>query len=62
MHFGTKFFDYTLSPDEFYEDVEKRRVAISDDNALLLDRNPQRPRPLIVQLNHAPKPLERKKK
>jgi L-ascorbate metabolism protein UlaG (beta-lactamase superfamily) len=55
MHFGTAFFDYTLTPKEFYDDVEKRRIAISDDNSLTLDRNPDRPRPLIVQLNHEPK-------
>jgi L-ascorbate metabolism protein UlaG (beta-lactamase superfamily) len=55
MHYGTKFFDYVLPPDEFYDDVEKRRIAISDDNSLLLNRDPQRPRPLIVQLNHEPK-------
>jgi L-ascorbate metabolism protein UlaG (beta-lactamase superfamily) len=62
MHFGTKFFEDILSPDEFYEDVEKRRVAISDDNTLTLNRDPERPRPLIVQLNHEPKQVKEKKK
>lgn len=55
MHFGTKFFEDILPPDEFYDDVEKRRIAISDDNVLKLNRSPERPRPLIVQLNHEPK-------
>jgi len=55
MHYGTKFFEDILPPDEFYDDVDKRRIAISDDNVLLLNKDPQRPRPLIVQLNHEPK-------
>src|SRR5262245_6497783 len=55
MHYGTKFFEDILPPDEFYDEVEKRRIAISDDNTLLLNKDPQRPRPLIVQLNHEPK-------
>ena len=55
MHFGTKFFDAILPVDEFFEDVEKRRIAISDDNVLKLNRDPQRPRPLVVQLNYMSK-------
>lgn len=55
MHFGTKFFEDILTPDEFYDGVEKRRVAVSDDNVLKLNRSADRPRPLIVQLNHEPK-------
>ncbi len=61
MHFGTKFFEDILLPDEFYEDVEKRRVAITDDNSLTLNRDKERPRPLIVQLNHEPKQAKKKK-
>jgi len=61
MHFGTKFFDDILPPDEFYDGIPKREVAISDDNTILLNRDPQRPRPLIVQLNHMPKEEKKKK-
>ena len=46
MHYGTKVFDATLPPDEFYEDIEKRKLAISDENVLKLNRDAQRPRPL----------------
>lgn len=60
MHFGTKFFEDILPPDEFYDGIEKRRVAVSDDNSLLLNRDPQRPRPLVVQLYHLPKEEKRK--
>lgn len=62
MHYGTKFFTDLLPPDEFYDDVPKNRVAISDNNSLLLNKDPQRPRPLIVQLNHEPKAEKRVEK
>lgn len=55
MHYGTKVFDAILPVDEFLDDVEKRRIAVSDDNKLTLNRDPNRPRPLIVQLNYWPK-------
>ena len=32
MHYGTKEFNATLPVDEFLEDVEKRRIAVSDEN------------------------------
>jgi L-ascorbate metabolism protein UlaG (beta-lactamase superfamily) len=54
-HYGTKVFDDVLTPDEFYEDVEKRRIAILDDNVIKLNRDTNRPRPLIVQLHYFPK-------
>ncbi len=60
MHYGTKVFDATLPPDEFYEDIEKRKLAIHDENVLKLNRDAQRPRPLTVQLHYWPK--EEKKK
>lgn len=60
MHFGTKVFTDILPPDEFYEDVEKRRIAILDENTIKLNRDTQRPRPLIVQLHYWAK--EEKKK
>jgi L-ascorbate metabolism protein UlaG (beta-lactamase superfamily) len=62
MHYGTKFFQDILPPDEFYDDVEKRRIAVSDDSSLLLNKDAQRPRPLIVQLNHEPKGEKRVEK
>ncbi|MBI2807699.1 MAG: MBL fold metallo-hydrolase [Planctomycetes bacterium] len=52
MHFGTKVFEDVLPVDEFYEDVEKRRIAVLDENVIKLNRDPQRPRPLIVQLHY----------
>jgi L-ascorbate metabolism protein UlaG (beta-lactamase superfamily) len=55
MHYGTKVFDATLPPDEFFDLLEKRRLAISDDNVLKLNRDEQRPRPLFVQLHYWPK-------
>ena len=61
MHYGTKVFDATLPPDEFYDDLEKRKLAISDDNVLKLNRDPQRPRPLFVQLHYWPKEEKKKK-
>jgi len=55
MHYGTKVFDEVLPITEFLEGVEKARIADSDDNKVTLNRDPQRPRPLIVQLHYWPK-------
>jgi L-ascorbate metabolism protein UlaG (beta-lactamase superfamily) len=55
MHYGTKVFDATLTADEFLESWEKRHVATSDDNVLKLNRDAQRPRPLVVHLHYWPK-------
>jgi L-ascorbate metabolism protein UlaG (beta-lactamase superfamily) len=55
MHYGTPRFDDLLPPTEFLEDQPKERVAISKDNRLVLNRDPRRPRPLIVQLHYWPK-------
>jgi L-ascorbate metabolism protein UlaG (beta-lactamase superfamily) len=55
MHYGTKIFDDLLPADEFLDEQEKAKVAISDDNKVTLNRDAQRPRPLIVLLNSAPK-------
>lgn len=60
MHYGTKVFDAELTADEFLESFEKRNVAVSDNNVLKLNRDPNRPRPLVVQLHYYPK--EEKKK
>lgn len=55
MHCGTKIYKELLPPDEFLEDLERRRLAVSDDNTIPLNRDPQRPRPLVVQLHYWPK-------
>ncbi|MBX9681530.1 MAG: MBL fold metallo-hydrolase [Gemmataceae bacterium] len=55
MHYGTKVFDEVLPVTEFLDGVEKARIAVSDDNKVTLNRDPQRPRPLIVQLHYWPK-------
>ena len=55
MHYGTELFKDILPVDEFIDGQEKRNVAVSDHNVLQLNRDPQRPRPLTVQLNIWPK-------
>lgn len=55
MHYGTKVYDDLLSIDEFLEGQKRENVARSDDNRLSLNRDPQRPRPLIVPLHYWPK-------
>ncbi|HZZ78159.1 MAG TPA: MBL fold metallo-hydrolase [Gemmataceae bacterium] len=71
MHFGTKIFEDILSPDEFFEDQPARNVVrLSDsendpakrDNTITLNRDPNRPRPLIVQLHYFPKEAPEPKK
>jgi L-ascorbate metabolism protein UlaG (beta-lactamase superfamily) len=62
MHYGTKEFKAVLPIDEFLEDVEKRRVATTDENTITLNRDPNRPRPLIVQLNYWPKEEKKEEK
>jgi L-ascorbate metabolism protein UlaG (beta-lactamase superfamily) len=55
MHYGTKIFDDLLPIDEFLDEQEKAKIAKSDDNKVTLNRDVQRPRPLIVILESAPK-------
>jgi L-ascorbate metabolism protein UlaG (beta-lactamase superfamily) len=55
MHRGTKVYQDLLPATEFLDGQEKARVAESDDNRVTLNRDPQRPRPLIVLLNYPPK-------
>src|SRR5581483_7566879 len=50
MHCGTKIYDDLLPATEFLEEQDRAKVAIADDNKVTLNRDPQRPRPLIVQL------------
>lgn len=55
MHCGTKIYDELLPPDEFLEDQPRANVTTSADNTITLNRDPQRPRPLIVNLNYWPR-------
>jgi L-ascorbate metabolism protein UlaG (beta-lactamase superfamily) len=55
MHCGTRVYDELLPPTEFLEDQDRAKVTSSPDNRLLLNRDPQRPKSLIVQLNFWPK-------
>jgi L-ascorbate metabolism protein UlaG (beta-lactamase superfamily) len=55
MHYGTPRFSDLLPPTEFLEDQPKERVARMTDNRLVLNRDPQRPRPLIVVMHYFPK-------
>jgi L-ascorbate metabolism protein UlaG (beta-lactamase superfamily) len=62
MHYGTKVFEDILPPDEFYDGIEKRRIAIADENEITLNKSPDRPRPLIVQLHYWPKDVQKEEK
>jgi len=55
MHVGTKIYDELLPVDEFLEDQDRAKVTSSQDNVITLNRDPQRPRPLIVLLHYWPK-------
>jgi L-ascorbate metabolism protein UlaG (beta-lactamase superfamily) len=55
MHYGTRVYGDLLPINEFLEDQDRAKVTSSQDNVLTLNRDPQRPRPLIVQLNFWPK-------
>ena len=55
MHCATKVYDDLLPVTEFLEDQDRTKVTSSPDNRLILNRDPQRPRPLIVQLHYWPK-------
>jgi L-ascorbate metabolism protein UlaG (beta-lactamase superfamily) len=70
MHCGTKIYSEVLTAEEFLEGVEKKRHVVSDDNKLILTRDPKAnpdarwespwqkgttaTRPLIVQLHYWP--------
>ena len=55
MHYGTKVYEDLLPITEFLEDQDREKVAVSNDNRVTLNKDPQRPRPLIVQLHYWPK-------
>jgi L-ascorbate metabolism protein UlaG (beta-lactamase superfamily) len=68
MHYGTKIFEDLLFIDEFLEGQPERNVVrLSEseppakrENTIILNRDPTRPRPLIVQLHYWPKEEEKK--
>ena len=55
MHHGTKGYEDLLPATEFTESFPADQVANSDDNQVRLNRDPQRPRPLVVTLGFEPK-------
>jgi L-ascorbate metabolism protein UlaG (beta-lactamase superfamily) len=60
MHYGTRVFDDLLPDTEFLDGQDKAKVAESDDHKLTLNRDPSRPRPLIVTFSYPPE-LKKKK-
>ncbi len=55
MHHATKVYEDLLAPTEFVETFPADQIANSDDNQVRLNRDPQRPRPLVVLLGFEPK-------
>ena len=52
MHYGTKIYTDLLPLTEFLEDQPRANVTSSPENSIVLNRDAQRPRPLIVQLHY----------
>ncbi len=77
MHYGNKVYEDLLTADEFvteflskYSSKEEKlkhylnmseTKTIEDDNVIELNRNPGRPRPLLVKLHYFPRPKAREK-
>jgi L-ascorbate metabolism protein UlaG (beta-lactamase superfamily) len=55
MHYGTPQLQDTLTPDEFLEPWPQKQIARDKGNKLALNRDPQRPRPLVVLLHQEEK-------
>jgi L-ascorbate metabolism protein UlaG (beta-lactamase superfamily) len=55
MHYGTRIYEDLLPIDEFLDEQDRAKIAKSDDNKVTLNKDAQRPRPLIVVLESAPK-------
>jgi len=55
MHYATPVFDEILTEEEFLDGQPRERVARHDDNKIILNREPTRPRPLIVLLHYHPR-------
>jgi L-ascorbate metabolism protein UlaG (beta-lactamase superfamily) len=62
MHYGTPVYDELLTPAEFLEDQNPQNVAKSKTNTISLNRDPNRPRPLIVVLHYWPERKKEKEK
>jgi L-ascorbate metabolism protein UlaG (beta-lactamase superfamily) len=55
MHYGTAVYTDLLPATEFLEEFPKANVAISKDNTLVLNRDKERPRPLVAVLHWWPR-------
>jgi L-ascorbate metabolism protein UlaG (beta-lactamase superfamily) len=55
MHYGTAVYTDLLTANEFLEDFPKANVAIAKDNTLVLNRDKERPRPLVTVLHWWPR-------
>jgi L-ascorbate metabolism protein UlaG (beta-lactamase superfamily) len=51
MHYGTPKADEVLTPTEFLEPWPQKKIASKKENFLVLNRDPDRPRPLVVLLS-----------
>lgn len=49
-HYGTSLVQDTLPPDEFLEGWSSKQIARDKGNKITLNRDPNRPRPLVVML------------
>jgi L-ascorbate metabolism protein UlaG (beta-lactamase superfamily) len=54
MHFGTAVYDDLLSVNEFLDGQKKTHVVKAPSNSVVLNRNPDRPRPTVVVLHWWP--------
>jgi L-ascorbate metabolism protein UlaG (beta-lactamase superfamily) len=54
MHYGTAVYDDLLSVNEFLDGQKKTHVVKAPSNFVVLNRNPDRPRPTIVVLSWWP--------
>ncbi len=50
MHYATPVSNEILPPDEFLESFPKKQIARDKSHKLTLNRDPERPRPLVVLL------------
>jgi len=55
MHYGTAVYADLLTANEFLENFPKANVAVARDNTLVLNRDKERPRPLVVLLHWWPR-------
>jgi L-ascorbate metabolism protein UlaG (beta-lactamase superfamily) len=55
MHYGTPAFTDLLTEEEFLDGLPPREIARVRDNRIVLNRDQDRPRPLVVLLHWMPK-------